>query len=290
MHVGEQVMGEQHRLGVLQVGHAGHRGAAVPLGQPDQGGLQLGHRRRDLRAASRRYSRRSVATWSLRLRPARSLPPRAPSRSSRPRSSAVCTSSSSTVGRNEPAATAASRSSSAADHPAQLGVVEQPGAVQHPGVRPRGRRSYGASRQSKCTLTESRGERLARPAAEPAAPQPRRCRAGVAHASIFLRHGRSVPRGSPRPAMPPSRWSRRAAILLGRPHSSTKPLASVWSNVSPESYVAISYSYSDDSLRRPVTTARPACSVSRTSPDTCALASSTNPSSARFSGENHRPS
>ena len=54
----------------------------------------------DLRAASRRYSRRSVATWSLRLRPARSLPPRVPTRSSRPRSRAVCTSSSSTVGRN----------------------------------------------------------------------------------------------------------------------------------------------------------------------------------------------
>jgi hypothetical protein len=54
VHVGEQVVGEQHGLGVLQVGHAGHRRAAVPLGEPDQRGLQLGDAGGDLRAASRR--------------------------------------------------------------------------------------------------------------------------------------------------------------------------------------------------------------------------------------------
>src|SRR6266545_1978171 len=77
------------------------------------------------RTRSRRYSRRSVATWSLRDRPARSLPPSAPTRSSRPRSRAVCTSSSSTLGRNSPDARDAAR-------------------------------SYGASRQSNCTLMLSR--------------------------------------------------------------------------------------------------------------------------------------
>ena len=66
------------------------------------------------------------------------------------------------------------------------------------------------------------GERLCGAAGEPATPQPHSPGRG------FRRHdGYSAP--------PPSRASRAAAILLGRPHSCTKPLASDWSNMSPES-------------------------------------------------------
>jgi hypothetical protein len=45
--VREQLVGEQHRLGVLQVGHAGRGRVAVPLGLVDQRGLQLGEPARD---------------------------------------------------------------------------------------------------------------------------------------------------------------------------------------------------------------------------------------------------
>ncbi len=83
-----------------------------------------------IRAWSRRYIRNSVATWSLRDRPARSLPPRSgPSRSSSPRSSAVCTSSSATVPMNSSAATARSRSSSPASMRVSSSPVSSPAFV-----------------------------------------------------------------------------------------------------------------------------------------------------------------
>ena len=76
------------------------------------------------RAASRSHIRNSVATWSLRDRPARSLPPSSgPARSIRPRSSAVCTSSSATTGVNAPDATSAARESSPASMPVSSSSV-----------------------------------------------------------------------------------------------------------------------------------------------------------------------
>ncbi len=77
-----------------------------------------------IRAWSRRYMRKRAAIWSLRDRPARSLPPSSgPSRSSRPRSRAVCTSSSAMVPVNEPSSTsAASRSRPASMRPSSSSV------------------------------------------------------------------------------------------------------------------------------------------------------------------------
>ena len=40
LHVGQQVVGEQDRLGGLDVGRPGHDGLAVALGQPDEGTLE----------------------------------------------------------------------------------------------------------------------------------------------------------------------------------------------------------------------------------------------------------
>src|SRR5450759_742771 len=79
-----------------------------------------------MRAWSRRYIRNSVATWSLRERPARNRPPTsAPARSISPRSSAVCTSSSSSAGPKTPDRTSASSWSSPASLAAVLAGLDQ---------------------------------------------------------------------------------------------------------------------------------------------------------------------
>jgi hypothetical protein len=69
-----------------------------------------------------------------------------------------------------------------------------------------------------------------RMATEPIAELAKICRGGAVNPAL--------PRTSAAPpsaAQPPARWSRSAAVLLGSPHSSTNPLASPWSKVSPVS-------------------------------------------------------
>ena len=63
-------------------------------------------------------------------------------------------------------------SSSAASIARQLVVVEQAGAVQHPGVRPGAARSYGRQPPVEVDRPGQRGQRVGRAAGEPAAPQP----------------------------------------------------------------------------------------------------------------------
>ena len=53
LHVGQQVVGQQHRLGALGVGVAGQDGVGVALGQVDQGLLELLERRGRSAAQSR---------------------------------------------------------------------------------------------------------------------------------------------------------------------------------------------------------------------------------------------
>ena len=110
--------------------------------------LDLGRRHRA--TARRRYSRISVAIWSLRERPARSRPPSSgPIRSISPRSSAPCTSSSVGAGPKLPETTSAASRSSPLDHPGQLVVGQQarPGAGHgHERGSRRGRTGPGASR------------------------------------------------------------------------------------------------------------------------------------------------
>ena len=47
LHVGEDMVGEEHRLGVLEVGAAGHRHVRVGLGEADQRVLEVGDQAAD---------------------------------------------------------------------------------------------------------------------------------------------------------------------------------------------------------------------------------------------------
>src|SRR6478752_3345447 len=108
------------------------------------------------RALSRRNIRYSVATWSLRDRPARSLPPRSlPARSSRPRSSAECTSSSAGIGVKAPDCTSWARSSKAESIPVSSRWLSRPAVYSTLAWAFDPAMSYGASTQSKWVLTLS---------------------------------------------------------------------------------------------------------------------------------------
>ncbi len=107
------------------------------------------------------------------VRPARSLPPSAPSLSVSPRSSACARPRRSRSARTCPSATSADSSVSAPTMRGELVVGEQPGPVQHPGVRPGrrpGRRARAASRSaSTCDSAASAGGRGRRRSGRPTA-------------------------------------------------------------------------------------------------------------------------
>ena len=123
--------------------------------------------------ASRRYIRKRVATWSLRDRPARSLPPSsAPARSTRPRSSAECTSSSSGVGAERaggdvglqlrPGPTSMPASSSSVSSPARCST--RACAIDAAQV-------VGRQPPVEVRRLRQRGQRVRRPGGEPPTPQ-----------------------------------------------------------------------------------------------------------------------
>ena len=274
------------------------RGAARP-GRPAPSPARR-RRAATARAASRRYSRRSVATWSLRLRPARSLPPSAPSRSSRPRSSAVCTSSSSTrrAGTRRRAPRRRGRPGRRASRPSSSSV-EQPGAVQHPGVRPRGRRGRTAPAASRSARST---DSAASAVAGPPANRPPHSRVGrrwsltldvLVVATTSLDAHASIPRLRARVTAGPVRRRGAAAHLAGQAPQLDEALGQrLVERVAGVVGRQARSRTATASLRRPVTTARPPCRVIRTSPVTCSLASSTNrpaPASAARTTGRRRP-
>ena len=135
-------------------------------------------------------------------------------------------------GPNAPAATSASSFSRAASMPASSSSLSSPARCSTRACAIEARRSYGRETPVEVRGLRQRGQRVRRAAGEPATPQ-------AAHADAALtlvRRIRDASLAAARsPASPATRWARLAAILLGRPHSCTKPFARPWSNVSPSS-------------------------------------------------------
>ncbi len=142
-------------------------GPAAPAG-PAAGGCSRAGRRRRPRSARpsstswsamtsvatpvrrrRHHRRRSVATWSLRLRPVCSLAPTSPASSVTRRSMAVCTSSSPAAKTKRPSATSSPTRSSAASRTVDLALGQHARRGRDPGrgrATRRGRRRPAPSR------------------------------------------------------------------------------------------------------------------------------------------------
>ena len=125
------------------------------------------------RAWSRRYSRTVVATWSLRDRPARSLPPssrraaraaRAPARCARPRRRGR-------AGTRRPRRRPRS-SSSAGQHPPARRRSSSPARASTRACARDPAMSYGRQPPVELDAHRQPGQRLGGPTGEPAAPQP----------------------------------------------------------------------------------------------------------------------
>ncbi|CAH0284636.1 hypothetical protein SRABI128_03736 [Microbacterium sp. Bi128] len=114
-------------------------------------------------------------------------------------------------------------------HAVQFGVVQQPGLVQHAGVRLGPGDVVAGQPPVEVRGLAQRGEGVRWAAGEPAAPQ----RSRICSLRLLLSH---------RGYSPATRMSRPEATLADMPHSSMKPRAIDWSNVSPVSYVARSKS------------------------------------------------
>ncbi len=109
--------------------------------------------------------------------------------------------------------------------PVELGIVQQPGLVQHAGVRLGSGDVVAGQPPVKVRGLAQRGEGVRGAAGKPAAPQ--RARVGsFGFGGFRLSHGGYFPA---------TRMSRPEATLADMPHSSMKPRAIDWSKVSPVS-------------------------------------------------------
>ena len=202
--MGEQVVGQQHRLGPLQVGVAGQVRSPAASARPSSTSCSVDDRSATASSSRLHHSRRSVATWSLRLRAVCSLAPAGPASSVTRRSTAVWMSSSDWANANVPSAISVVDGVERGEHGVALGLGEQPDAA-------RGRVRAPASRRCRRATA---GDRTAGWPCRPSARRPGRPRSGRATASSAVARSASLRRSSPassrsgRPATSPSRRRR----------------------------------------------------------------------------------
>ena len=240
VRVGEQLMGENHRLRVLEVRHARHRGLDVLGGLREQRRLQLGHARDD-----EPYLVAQVqAQVGGDLVVAAAAGPQLAAERADPLEQAAFERGVHVLvggGRAEPAVAAGlPEAVQGRQQPGELLVVQQPGLVQHARVRGGGEQIVGRQPPVKLDADRQPRECLRRPGLEPASPQPCWLALLLCHRVPLLclhrdYRGGAQATGRGARAQVLARCSRIAATLLGSPHSSTNPLASAWSKVSPVS-------------------------------------------------------
>ncbi len=174
VHVGQQLVREQHRLGVLQVRHPGGGHACVPFGLAEQGGLQLGQPGNDHAHVVPQVQPQVRGHLVVAAPPGAQLAAEGAEPLQQPAFQGRVHVLVGGGGAERAVAAGAVEVVQGAQHRVPFGLGQQPGAVQRPGVRAGGQQIVGGQPPVELHADRQPGQRIGRPGLEPAAPQPGR--------------------------------------------------------------------------------------------------------------------
>ena len=226
----QQMMGQQHRLGVLEVGATGHRDVDVLFCLTHQGIHHVENQRAHAAGVVAQVHPEKggdlVVPRAAGAKPTADVSASPLDQSTFERGMDVLIV---LVRYERPRLHVGQELPESAEHGLQTRVVQQPGEMQHPGVSAGPRNVVRRQPPVEVGRLRQQSESRRSVAGEAAAPQADLAHLpGTRHTAAHLAAGRVL-------AHAPCRRSRPAAILLDRPCSSMKPLAWLWSNVSPAS-------------------------------------------------------